>query len=570
MLELLRKGLTKVIETPAKMLDPVYDMFAPLAATVPAYASYLRELETATALAIDGKTRLPSISAVRKEIYLPSDATNLAATANTLEQIKAFATGMLNTLTKGQGARYVDGGEYSVEQQMEEMLEAFANTDRNTNPCESYFGALKFYDDLFHCESYNTNAVVASKRDRIYGGDNSHKYVCRSSRRGGHRSSTEKKRRRAEEQSDARLDAFGDEISSAIMCYGRTEGKRKYKADALADAAAADEASHEKEEEKKKEMLEKQVELFAKAHDSFATTPIVGNESLSGHVSLATLTARVDAALAEKSSALRVRLLKTNIERFVYGMGFSDMAPKSYTSEVDATIGKAGSGANIAFLRKTLIDIYEEIKENKLALADEAVVPAMICRKLPTLGTTTQQRARLESEQMRSVDELRSDVDAYRARPRTSRARARASSEGVEREPLPEVNETLKGRRVQVMFELEYNRKGGSVYRRNVWCAGEIKDVSVEGTYDTTGTKRRKLGTGWVWIEYDDKTAGWLLATRPTFFNAVKPGGWRFEPEEEEDDDDDDDDNDGKMPDGVCDDDLEDPLSSDSEEDDDL
>ena len=75
MLELLRLGLIDVIAHPEKMLDAEYDMFAPLVATVPAYAEYLRELEGATALAVDGKTRVSSIGAVRKEIYTPSTRT---------------------------------------------------------------------------------------------------------------------------------------------------------------------------------------------------------------------------------------------------------------------------------------------------------------------------------------------------------------------------------------------------------------------------------------------------------------------------------------------------------------
>ena len=85
MLELLRLGLIDVIAHPEKMLDAEYDMFAPLVATVPAYAEYLRELEGATALAVDGKTRVSSIGAVRKEIYIPVDADNARSTPETLD-----------------------------------------------------------------------------------------------------------------------------------------------------------------------------------------------------------------------------------------------------------------------------------------------------------------------------------------------------------------------------------------------------------------------------------------------------------------------------------------------------
>ena len=112
---------------------------------------------------------------------------------------------------------------------------------------------------------------------------------------------------------------------------------------------------------------------------------------------------------------------------------------------------------------------------------------------------------------------------------------------------------------------MEYNRKGGGVYIRNEWCAGVIEDVSVASTVDTTGPKRRKLGLGHIWVAYDDGTGGWLLATRPTFFNTAKPGSWRFEME----DDDGCEADDEEMSDGVCDDDLEDPMSFDELDDDD-
>ena len=52
----------------------------------------------ATALAVDGKTTLPSIPAVRAEIYTPQDPSNQRATDLTKEHIKVFAAGMLHTL----------------------------------------------------------------------------------------------------------------------------------------------------------------------------------------------------------------------------------------------------------------------------------------------------------------------------------------------------------------------------------------------------------------------------------------------------------------------------------------
>ena len=43
-MQLLRDGLREVIETPSKLLDPDFDLFAPLVSTVTAYAEYLAGL----------------------------------------------------------------------------------------------------------------------------------------------------------------------------------------------------------------------------------------------------------------------------------------------------------------------------------------------------------------------------------------------------------------------------------------------------------------------------------------------------------------------------------------------
>ena len=84
------------------------------------------------------------------------------------------------------------------------------------------------------------------------------------------------------------------------------------------------------------------------------------------------------------------------------------------------------------------------------------------------------------------------------------------------------------------MYEMEYNRRDGGVYKTNQWCAGTIKGISDASTVDATAAKRKKLGMGWLWIEYADGTGGWLLATRPIFYKAKKPGGGRLVPRDGE------------------------------------
>ena len=259
------------------------------------------------------------------------------------------------------------------------------------------------------------------------------------------------------------------------------------------------------------------------------------------------------------ATCCKTRALKGTLKRWVDGMGLEALAPKSYSSEAIAAIGKEGSTANIAFLTETVLAGCATIRKEKLTLCDEPVVPELHRRKLPQLGTATTQRIEIEGEQLRATDDVRAAAVEYRKRPLERRPqRARAST----RPALPEINAALVGRRVHVMYEATYEKRGGGQVTCNRWFPGEIKQVSTSGTREG----RKKLGLGWIYVAHDDGTKNWLLATRPTFYNAEKPGAWRFEPADDDDDGDDDED------DGVRDDDLvdaDDEDESDFEYDDD-
>ena len=279
------------------------------------------------------------------------------------------------------------------------MLEAFEGTDRNTNPCESYFGSLKYYDQLFHCGVHNTNAVIATHRNGIFG-SNARKYMIKGTQRKEHASSSmEKKRKRdAADESVGELDLLGVDLSMVVMDLSRRKGAQRVRDEARAHKDAADQASLARDEKRKEVMLENQIKCYCKAQDALDVAPLVDDATLGGRASLAQLTARVDAALASKATPGAHTLLKAQIQRYVLGMGFRELAPKYYSSEVvDSTIGAAGSDVNIAFLRETLINIYAEVKAKRVTLVTEPAVPELHRRVLPTFGGRTMQRARIES-----------------------------------------------------------------------------------------------------------------------------------------------------------------------------
>ena len=104
---------------------------------------------------------------------------------------------------------------------------------------------------------------------------------------------------------------------------------------------------------------------------------------------------------------------------------------------------------------------------------------------------------------------------------------------------MPEINGKLKGRRIDVAWNLTYKLKSGAKVTNVFWCPGTIAAVS---TVETTGEDGKTLGTGWIFVKYDDKSSGWLLATRPTFWNATKAGAWRWWKGDEDESDGDSDD----------------------------
>ena len=513
-----------------------------MCATTEEYSKYLRTLESSTGLAVDKKTRVAVYTTVRADIYDPQDEDNRAARPKTLEHIKAFATGMLERFDGGNATRYSSehNGEYSVQNQIEEMIEAFENTERNTNGMEGFWGRVKYYDSTFHSAVHNTNAVVCAQSDHIFG-DDSAQYVVRRPGRCREEVGTSMQRKRArDEVSESRVDELEIDVKAALFECARTTGRAAYLADAHRDKAEAKAAAAAKFEEKKKEAWQKQVKSFVAARAAMNATPIIDDATVSGRTGLAALERRLDAYLDTcTSAAASTRALKGTIKRYVNGQGFSQLAPKSYTSSVDASIGAEGSDENLAFLRDTVLVCWRTIKSEKLALADEPQIPEYHSRVLSQLGTPTLDRVRAVSDVLGGADELRADADAYEAAASTRRSHAGGaggSAAGL-RDPPP-IDATLLKRRVLVAWKITYTVCGGGKYTDVFWCPGLITQVSDEGT---VVQGHGVVGMGWVWVEYDDGSKGWLIASRRGFFGASKAGSWMFEPkeglEEEEEED---------------------------------
>ena len=73
----------------------------------------------------------------------------------------------------------------------------------------------------------------------------------------------------------------------------------------------------------------------------------------------------------------------------------------------------------------------------------------------------------------------------------------------------------LLNKNIEVCFSITYQERGKKAMTENFWCPGTIGIVSDESTV----LGRKKLGCGWMFVNYRDGEADWQLL-RPTFFNA--------------------------------------------------
>ena len=152
----------------------------------------------------------------------------------------------------------------------------------------------------------------------------------------------------------------------------------------------------------------------------------------------------------------------------------------------------------------------------------------MQTRTLPTLGEPTLQRVQLQKGDEVDVEEL-DRLAAERVVERRSTS--------VRPTKMPEINDELVGKRIEAAWNLTYNLAGGRQATDVFWCPGVIEAVSDENTR----VDNKKIGTGWIFISYDDGEKGWSLASDRWRWDSAKAGCFRFEGANDDDDEVDDD-----------------------------
>lgn len=473
-----------------------------------------RELD---APCIDGSKDLPDVQMVRDEVYDPKDPTNAQTDALTKTALEVWCKGMLQTLTEGEGAKYVKGGKYGVDNQTETMKEHFRGTYRNTDkPCESYFGLLKFIKGSFaNLSIESANAMAMARRNHLFDivGPS---LVPHKPRKPQARAASKvhKKKRPVKVATKGKLAMRREKsntVAAALLATARRNvgvGKKRKAAD-ISEASAHNLQKRKADIQKK---LDDQVKQFIAAEKSFEIPAIADATALS--VQLGVLA----------TSKQRAACCKRQIKRLVEGCGLAEFKVK-YTSKNGAE-GEEGTEANYNHLKRSLLKIYQAIETNGIVLPDEAAMPPVKRRLVPKVGTMTTQRAEIEGKEVRTADEVKAAaIEMKAAAPSRSSGSAsarRSASSAPAARSAPVIDSSLVNKAIEVTFEMTYGR-GKSKITGLFGCPGKIARVSDE----KTTPQRKKIGLGWAYINFTDGSDDWQLL-RPNFFEKHRPGGWRI------------------------------------------
>ena len=121
---------------------------------------------------------------------------------------------------------------------------------------------------------------------------------------------------------------------------------------------------------------------------------------------------------------------------------------------------------------------------------------------------------------------------------------------------MPEINDQLINRKIEAAWNLTYNLANGGSATGLFWCPGVVEAVSDASTQ----VDGKGIGTGWIFIAYDDGEKCWSLASERWRWDSTKAGSLRFARDNDDNDDhdgnDDDDDEFANAIDADCDDDC--------------
>ena len=146
------------------LFDASLDAFESIGSDV--YCEFMATLAGETAMAPDLKTKIPAWrTQYRAELYNPTDETNRAAVATAVKVVEVWCKAILESCEKTAIHHYLEGGQFSAENQTEAMKTAAAGTYRNNDKLtESVFGLVKEIVHRFRGTCITSAAGMASAK----------------------------------------------------------------------------------------------------------------------------------------------------------------------------------------------------------------------------------------------------------------------------------------------------------------------------------------------------------------------------------------------------------------------
>jgi hypothetical protein len=373
------------------------------------------------------------------------------------------------------------------------------SSDRNTDrACESKFGGFKYEcrrtDNIAHG---NAAAVALTKHGGLLRKHGDRFLAKRPKRKPDDEDDSPRKGDRRNRARSGHLAELG--VAKASVMRVARKARRREREYARADRAKAADVKLQRRQAEIDAALARMVKAYAKSIGSFEVAPLSD-------------VAELDAALARDSTkTAKLRTLRGQIDLVCAGYGLAKRPVLS--SDVNAAIGKAGSDANLAYLRRTLVELWS--KTAGQARPTAPAVPEIFCRAITIMGEATSERDVVRAEVALSEVELKERADALRAAKPARVPRARAS--------LPAIDGSLVGCRIKVVWQNTYGT-GRKAQVRIEECPGVVAQVA-DGETELNG---KKLGPGWVYVKYDEGEEDDLCwkQLQPHMHRSAEPGGW--------------------------------------------
>ena len=509
-LDMVEAEMEAIVATPSRIFDPTLDIFKKVAAEVPAFAEWQKEMMEEKVKAEDGTEHYLNREVLREARSPTPGSGNEQATPMTLELAKVMAQRALekmhdkkialaDKLTSQDGVNSF-GRNHDAH---ERTIGAHGTNDGSENKFAIADWVMRTFRGI---SVLNASGIVQQRSSHDF--ERAVKIV-----------SDRRKRKATSEAQPEQKDGFFWSVLTAALRSALISAARRELPNAQRTMREEKQSHDEEKLSRREEALTRQlnaaVERYAAALELFDAWLAQGVKTRS----------ELTAALQGKSESEQVAELRRQIEMRTLGCGWTQFETKwgFFSDERMHTIEK---------LKRMLLDDilpHEIALRNHNKLPTEAAPPQLKRRILKQLGTKDVDAARIESQSLFDVSRLLEKAEVARV----DRERRGISDRVEAQQPkeAPVFTTALVGKRLEVLWP--YKEKGET---QKIWASGTVKRVA-DGLTDTRSPRARKiLPAGallWAWdadADFDEQAGEQWLILLPEKWNKQVQYAWRYDP----------------------------------------